>query len=65
LTPGIYLLQQDGKWVLGGEEGPLRDTALVFYIYRESQGRLEMVLAGFSGRATRFLARNLSQNAGH
>lgn len=63
LTPGIYLMQPDGKWVLGGGEGPLRDTALVFYIYRESQGRLEMVLAGFSGRATRFLARNLSQNA--
>ncbi len=63
LTPGIYFMQPDGKWVLGGDEGEMRDTALVFYIYRESQGRLEMILAGFSGRATRFLARTLAQNA--
>jgi len=35
----------------------------VFYIHRESQGRLEMVLGGFSGRATRMLAKTLSSGA--
>jgi hypothetical protein len=36
---------------------------MVFYIHRESLGRLEMVLAGFSGRATRLLARALATRA--
>ena len=54
--PGIYYEQADGKW--GYASG--QDVALVFYIYRESLGRLEMVLSGFSGRATRLLARTLS-----
>jgi hypothetical protein len=35
----------------------------VFYIYRESLGQLEMVLSGFSGRATRLLARTLAHRA--
>ena len=35
----------------------------VFYIHRESQGRLEMVLGGFSGRATRLLAKTLATGA--
>ena len=38
-------------------------VAMVFYIYRESQGRLEMALGGFSGRATRLLARALATRA--
>jgi len=54
--PGIYYEQADGKWAFAGGQ----DTALVFYIYRESLGRLEMVLSGFSGRATRLLAKTLS-----
>lgn len=54
--PGIYYEQADGSWAYAGGQ----DTALVFYIYRESLGRLEMVLSGFSGRATRLLARTLS-----
>ena len=37
--------------------------AFVFYIYRESQGQLEMTLGGFSGRATRLLARMLATRA--
>ena len=53
---GIYYEQADGTWAYAGGQ----DTALVFYIYRESLGRLEMVLSGFSGRATRLLARTLS-----
>ncbi len=35
----------------------------MFYIFRESLGRLEMVLSGFSGRATRLLARTLAHRA--
>ncbi|MDX1927304.1 MAG: helix-turn-helix transcriptional regulator [Pirellulaceae bacterium] len=54
--PGIYYEQADGSWTFAGGQ----DTALVFYIYRESLGRLEMVLSGFSGRATRLLARTLA-----
>lgn len=53
---GIYYEKADGTWEFAGGQ----DTALVFYIYRESLGRLEMVLSGFSGRATRMLARTLS-----
>ncbi len=55
-SPGIYYEKADGTWEFAGGQ----DTALVFYIYRESLGRLEMVLSGFSGRATRLLARTLS-----
>ena len=54
--PGIYYETADGTWKYAGGQ----DTALVFYIYRESLGRLEMVLSGFSGRATRLLARTLA-----
>lgn len=57
--PGIYYEQADGTWAYAGGQ----DTALVFYIYRESLGRLEMVLSGFSGRATRLLARTLASRA--
>jgi hypothetical protein len=35
----------------------------VFYIHRESLGRLEMVLGGYSGRATRLLAKTLASRA--
>ncbi len=57
--PGIYYEQADGKWAYAGGQ----DTALVFYVYRESVGQLEMVLSGFSGRATRLLARTLSNRS--
>ena len=33
---------------------------MVFYIHREALGRMEMVIGGFSGRATRMLARTLA-----
>jgi hypothetical protein len=60
--PGLYYEQEDGKWVYagGGEE---EDAALVFYVYREPLGRLDLVFSGFSGRATRLLARTLSSRA--
>ena len=57
--PGIYYEKADGSWDYAGGQ----DTALVFYIYRESLGRLEMVLSGFSGRATRMLARTLANRS--
>ena len=63
LAPGIYYETDDGSWVQAGFEDPKQDAALVFYIHRESQGRLEMVLAGFSGRATRLLSRALATRA--
>ncbi len=63
LEPGIYCETADGSWVHAGVESDTQTSALVFYIHRESQGRLEMVLAGFSGRATRFLARALATRA--
>jgi hypothetical protein len=57
--PGIYYEQADGTWAYAGGQ----DTALVFYVYRESLGQLEMVLSGFSGRATRLLARTLANRS--
>lgn len=60
--PGIYHELADGTWEwAGGDEG--QDAALVFYIYREPLGRLEMVLSGFSGRATRLLAKTLASRS--
>ena len=46
-----------------GSGKPREEVAFVFYIHRESQGRLEMVLGGFSGKATRLLARALATRA--
>lgn len=54
-TPGIYFERPDGSWECCAW-GPTEDAAFVFYVHRESQGRLEMALGGFSGRATRLLA---------
>ena len=62
-APGIYFETDDRTWSYCGWDQPEHDTALVFYIHRESQGRLEMVLGGFSGRATRLLAKTLASRA--
>ena len=56
--PGFYYEKDDGTWEFAGGED--KDTAMVFYIYREALGRLDMVLSGFSGRATRLLAKTLA-----
>ena len=61
--PGIYFEQADGSWAYCTSENPKEEVAFVFYFHRESQGRLEMVLGGFSGRATRLLARALATKA--
>ncbi len=58
---GIYYETADGSWEVAPWDQNSQDAAFVFYIHRESQGRLEMVLGGYSGRATRLLARMLSR----
>ena len=63
LEPGIYYEDASGNWVQANAGKRSQHVALVFYIYRESQGRLEMALGGFSGRATRLLARALATRA--
>ncbi len=56
--PGFYYEKDDGTWQYAG--GKNQDSALVFYLFREALGRLDMVLSGFSGRATRLLAKTLA-----
>ncbi len=63
LEPGIYYEQADGQWVQANSGKRSQHVAMVFYIHRESQGRLEMALGGFSGRATRLLARAMATRA--
>lgn len=58
--PGIYYQRKDGKWGHCRYEEDKYDVAMVFYAHSEPLGRLEMVLGGFSGRATRLLARTLA-----
>jgi hypothetical protein len=63
LEPGVYYETAAGEWVQANAGKRSQHVAMVFYIYRESQGRLEMALGGFSGRATRLLARALATRA--
>jgi hypothetical protein len=60
---GIYYESANGSWEHCNWEGPRQDAGFVFYVHRESQGRLEMTLGGFSGRATRMLANAISRRA--
>ncbi|WP_425614016.1 helix-turn-helix domain-containing protein [Anatilimnocola sp. NA78] len=60
-APGIYYEKSDGTWDACTWDATKQDAAVVFYIHRESQGRLEMMLGGYSGRATRLLARMLAR----
>src|SRR5690606_9981019 len=62
-VPGIYYETKDGSWQVCPWDEPEQDAALVFYVHRESQGCLEMALAGFSGRSTRLLAKTLANRA--
>jgi hypothetical protein len=59
--PGIYYEKPDGGWGCCEWDENKHDAALVLYVHRESQGRMEMALGGFSGRATRLLARLLAR----
>jgi hypothetical protein len=58
--PGIYYEDAKGRWVSVPCGSNRQDAAFLFFVHRESQGQLEMALGGFSGRATRMLARTLS-----
>jgi len=58
---GIYYELADGSWESCEWDANRRDAAFVIYVHRESQGRMEMALGGFSGRATRLLARLLAR----
>ena len=60
---GIYYELPNGKWEICPWDPVKYDAAFVFYVHRESQGVLEMVLGGYSGRATRLLAQNLDRHA--
>jgi hypothetical protein len=60
--PGIYYEKPDGGWACCEWSADKQDVAFVIYFHRESQGRLEMVLGGFSGLATRLLARLLARS---
>jgi Cro/C1-type helix-turn-helix DNA-binding protein len=59
--PGIYYEKPDGGWSCCEWAADKHDAAFVIYFHRESQGRLEMVLGGFSGLATRLLAKLLAR----
>ena len=63
LKEGLYYEDAAGKWVRCGSGKAKEEVAFVFYLHRESQGRLEMVMGGFSGKATRLLARALATRA--
>jgi len=53
--PGIYYETADGHWECCPSDEH-HDVAIVLYVYHLTLGRLEMVLGGFSGRATLCLA---------
>ena len=55
--PGIYYETASGWKLCPSNER--EDVALVFYVYHVPLGRLEMVMGGFSGRATHCLASGL------
>jgi Cro/C1-type helix-turn-helix DNA-binding protein len=58
--PGIYYELAGGAWECCEWDANKHDAAFVLYVHRESQGRMEMVVGGFSGRATRLLAKLLA-----
>jgi len=61
VVPGIYYETADGTWKCSAWDEQKKEVAFVFYVYRESQGRLEMVLGGYTGRGTRLLSRTLER----
>ncbi|MFO0871965.1 MAG: XRE family transcriptional regulator [Pirellulales bacterium] len=61
--PGLYYEQAAGDWAFCASDEQGQDAAFVFYVNCAAQGWLEMVLGGFSGRATRLLAKTLASRA--
>lgn len=62
-TPGIWFEQRDGDWTVCPCVENVSDAALVFYHRQSGARRVEIILAGFSGRATRLLGRTLMRHA--
>ncbi|HMO13475.1 MAG TPA: helix-turn-helix transcriptional regulator [Pirellulaceae bacterium] len=62
-SPGIYYELANGNWELANKKGDTQLVAFLCYVYRESLGRLEMSLGGFSGKATRELAKLVATQA--
>ncbi len=60
---GLYYEDANGNWIRCGSGKSREEVAFVFYLHRESQGRLEMCMGGFSGKATRLLARAMATRA--
>lgn len=58
VQPGVYFETSNGWTCCPSSMN--EDVALVFYVYHALLGRLEMVMGGFSGRATHCLASGLS-----
>jgi len=63
LKPGIYYETEQGNWEQANAKGDPTFVGFVFYVHRESLGRLEIAMGGFSGKATRALADMLSKRA--
>jgi hypothetical protein len=61
--PGIYYEKASGEWDFCASDEKQQDVAFLFYVSCEAQGWIEMALGGFSGRATRLLAKTLSARA--
>ena len=62
VQPGIYYEAANGWTCCPSNKN--QDAALVFYAYHVPLARLEMVMGGFSGRATHCLASNLRSITG-
>ena len=61
--PGIYYERTPGDWGFCPYD-ETHDVAMVFYHYRVPEGRLEVVLGGYSGRASYYLATKLGKLVG-
>ncbi len=58
--PGIYYETEDGWKFCPSTPDGKHDAAMIFYCYRPHQGMVEVLLAGFSGRATAAIATDLA-----
>ncbi len=54
--PGIHYEKKNGHWAASPWDKHHHDAALVFFDHQPNQGRVQMVLAGFSARSSRCLA---------
>ena len=61
--PGIYHELPDGSWQYCPWHAELSDAAMVFYRLHKPNGRLEVVVGGFSVRGTRCLTDFLQRRA--